>query len=80
MNRKALSPLTSTLLLLAVSILIGIIVMTWGRSYVEQAAIQAPQLTVESSIFQELDDRLANGEINQEQYNKIKQVLIEQGR
>ncbi len=79
MNRKGLSPLTSTMLLLAVSIMIGLIVMTWGRSYVEKtAAPSSPEKVVSPSLFSDLDQKLANGEISQDQYDKIKKVLIEQ--
>ncbi len=81
MDKKAFSPLQSTLLLLVLSIIIGIVVMTWGRNYVEQAAqkqVTAEQNQVSPSLYKDIDDRLARGEITQQQYDKIKQVLISQ--
>jgi uncharacterized membrane protein len=81
MNKRALSPLTSTFLLLGVSIVIGILVMTWGRSYVEQATVAGEKKIEQQrteSLFQDLDARLQRGEINREQYEKIKAVLLAQ--
>ena len=81
MNKKALSPLSSTIILLVVSILIGIVVMQWGRGYVEQAATTPTATAVEqeSTVFEDINERLAKGEITQEQYDKIKEVLLAQG-
>jgi uncharacterized membrane protein len=83
MNRKALSPLASTIILVVVSIVIGIVVMSWGRSYVSEATSTAELKEAqqrEESLFQDLNDRLERGEITVEQYEKIRQVLIEQNR
>jgi len=79
MNRKALSPLSSTIILLVISIIIGLVVMTWGRSYVEQVA--APEVVIEEddTLFEDLNERLAKGEITQGQYDQIKEVLLSQG-
>ncbi|HIH39732.1 TPA: SHOCT domain-containing protein [Candidatus Woesearchaeota archaeon] len=80
MNRKAISPLSSTIILLVVSIIIGIIVMSWGRSYVEQATVKAEQKQVQekqTSVFEDLDARLSSGEITKEQYDKMKAVLLQ---
>lgn len=77
MNKKGLSPLTSTIILLVISILIGVVVMTWGRSYVEQATAKAEVTQQQQSgVFTDLNDRLARGEITQAQYDQIKQVLL----
>ncbi len=38
MNKKALSPIVATLLLIAFSIALGIVVMNWGKAYIEQKA------------------------------------------
>lgn len=38
MNKKALSPLMATIILIAFSIGLGAIVMTWGQSYIEENA------------------------------------------
>jgi flagellin-like protein len=80
MNKKGLSPLIATLLLVIFAIALGSIVMSWGKEYVEQAtAVQ--EVTVESigekSVFEELDERFQRGEITQEQYEELKQILHE---
>ena len=82
MNKKALSPLQSTVILVVVSIIIGIIVMSWGRSYVEKATAQADQNAMKAkqdTLFEDLNTRLQKGEITQEQYDKIKEVILTQG-
>ncbi|MEK6887035.1 MAG: hypothetical protein AABW88_04330 [Nanoarchaeota archaeon] len=79
MNTKAISPLSSTIILLVVSIIIGILVMSWGRTYVEQATLKADQKQIEEkqvSVFEDLDARLRTGEISKEQYDKMKAVLL----
>ena len=79
MNTKGLSPLSSTMILLAVSLIIGVLVMTWGRSYVENATAHAqPDTLQQPSVLQDLNTRLANGEITQVQYDQIKAVLMTQ--
>lgn len=79
-NKKAISPLISTLLLVVFAIALGSVVMTWGRAYVE-SAVEISDVTVEDvekkSIFEELDERFAKGEITQEQYDDLKRVLLE---
>ena len=82
MNKKALSPLQSTVILVVVSIIIGVVVMSWGRSYVEKATAQADQNAADSkqqSFFEDLNTRLQKGEITQDQYNKIKEIALTQG-
>ncbi|MFC1728027.1 archaellin/type IV pilin N-terminal domain-containing protein [Nanoarchaeota archaeon] len=78
MNKKALSPLVATLLLVVFAIALGSVVMSWGKAYVEQATT-APEVTVddieETSVFEELDERFKKGEITQPQYEELKKVL-----
>ncbi len=38
MDKKAISPLLSTLILIALSIGLGAVVMSWGRGYIEERA------------------------------------------
>ena len=79
MNKKGLSPLASTVLLLVISIIIGIIVMSWGRSYVEKATANAEQKQVaqtQPSFLQDLDTRLRSGELTQTQYDSLKAAYI----
>lgn len=79
MDKKGISPLTSTILLLVLSILIGVVVMNWGRAYIEQSTatneVVSPQ---QPALFDDLNTRLNNGEITKEQYDKIKAVLMTQ--
>lgn len=80
MNKKAVSPLIATLLLVIFSIALGSVVMSWGKQYVESAA--TPKETTvkdvqKTSIFEELDQRYAKGEITKEQYLDLKKVLVE---
>ena len=42
LNKKALSPLIATMLLLSVSLALGAIVMNWGRNYVADEQLNAP--------------------------------------
>lgn len=79
MNKKGLSPLTSTIILLVVSILIGIVVMSWGKGYVEQATAKADQAAIkeqQATVFEDLNARYEKGEISKEQYEEIKKVLL----
>jgi flagellin-like protein len=38
MNKKALSPLVATILLIAFAIALGVVVMNWGKAYIEEKA------------------------------------------
>jgi len=38
LNKKAVSPLIATVLLIAFAVALGAVVMNWGRSYVETTA------------------------------------------
>ncbi len=38
MNKRALSPLVATILLIAFAIALGVVVMSWGKSYIEEKA------------------------------------------
>lgn len=79
MEKKGLSPLASTILLLLLSILIGVAVMTWGKSYVEQATVgQDVVVPQEKTILEDLNERLEKGDITKSQYDKMKAVILEQ--
>ncbi|MFW6230892.1 MAG: archaellin/type IV pilin N-terminal domain-containing protein [Nanoarchaeota archaeon] len=43
MNKKGISPLIATVLLIAFAVALGAVVMNWGRSYVEETAKQSGQ-------------------------------------
>jgi flagellin-like protein len=38
MNKKGISPLVATILLIAFAIALGLVVMNWGKSYIEEKA------------------------------------------
>ncbi len=38
MNKRAISPLIATILLIAFAIALGLVVMNWGKSYIEEKA------------------------------------------
>jgi len=38
MNKKALSPLIATLLLIGFAVVLGLVVMNWGKAYIEEKA------------------------------------------
>ena len=38
MNKRAISPLVATILLIAFAIALGLVVMNWGKSYIEEKA------------------------------------------
>lgn len=44
MNKKAVSPLIATVLLIAFAVALGAVVMSWGRSYVTEAQSSANQI------------------------------------
>ena len=78
MNKKAVSPLVATLLLVVFAIALGSVVMSWGKAYVESAT-EVSEVSIKDvekvSIFEELDQRLAKGEITQAQYDELKKIL-----
>ena len=43
MNKKGISPLIATVLLIAFAVALGAVVMNWGRSYVEETSIQSAE-------------------------------------
>ncbi len=89
MNKRGISPLVATLLLVAFSLLIGAITMTWGKSYVEK--IQQPKKesldAFKSAIiigFEQIDESLRGiqieyitGRITREEYLQKEKALLE---
>lgn len=78
-NKKALSPLVATLLLLAFALVIGTATMNWGKSYVDQID-EAPKghETLKSAVviniedintpLKELQIKHITGQISQDEY------------
>jgi len=89
MNKRGISPLVATLLLVAFSLVVGAITMTWGKSYVEK--IQEPKResldAFKSAViigFEQIDDPLkeiqvkyVSGRITREEYLQKEQELLE---
>ncbi len=68
MNKKALSPLVATLLLVISALVLGAVTMTWGRAYAEgteEVAAEEPE--TESAIIisiKDIDDPLKDLQID----------------
>ena len=79
MNKKALSPLIATILLVAFAIALGTIVMGWGKDYVtklgdiEQTPITEKQICEDPLVI--LQIRYARGEISTQEYLQKKEVI-----
>lgn len=79
MNKKALSPLVATILLVTFSLAIGTITMNWGKNYVEKINLQDQREDPKTGTLiinykdidtelKELQIRHVLGEISQSQY------------
>lgn len=87
MNRKALSPLMATLLLVLFAIIVGAITMSWGKNYVEDLEHKEPVEKLESSIvinIKDIDSPLKQlqiqhitGQISEEEYFEKERELLE---
>ncbi|MFQ5620908.1 MAG: hypothetical protein ACE5FT_03620 [Candidatus Nanoarchaeia archaeon] len=56
MDNRGVSPLVATLILIALSALLGAVVMSWGKAYIEERAefvqgVQAPMLGCENVVL-----------------------------
>ena len=81
MNRRGLSPLVATVLLIAFAVALGAVIMSLGKSYVESipetpvgAAICDP--TTVTDALQLLQIQFINGEITKEQYLVKEQQIL----
>lgn len=85
-NRKALSPLIATILLVVFALLIGTITMNWGRSYVEKIKEEPKVDFFESSVvinikdidtpLKELQIQYITGRITRTEYIEKEKELI----
>jgi len=86
-NKKALSPLVATLLLLAFALVIGTATMNWGRSYIEKieeepqeyAPLQSAVIISIEDIdnpLKELQIKYITDQISQEEYLAKEKELI----
>ena len=79
MNKRAVSPLVATGLLIVFAIVIGVIVMNLSKSYVEQIADEE-EVIEETEVggcnpLQILQISYADGEISEQEYNQRKTTL-----
>lgn len=87
MNRRAISPLVATMLLVVFALVIGTITMNWGRSYVEKMK-EEPEVkdVFESAIIISIKDidtplkelQLSHimGKITKEEYIEKEKTLL----
>ena len=86
MNKKALSPLVATILLVIFSLAIGTITMNWGKNYVEKINLQEEEETRTGTLIinykdidteiKELQIRHILGELSQSQYLEEETKLL----
>ena len=55
-NRKALSPLIATVLLVVFALVIGTITMNWGKAYVEKINDEPAENAIDSAIIISIRD------------------------
>ncbi len=86
MNKKALSPLIATLLLVIFAIVVGAVTMSWGKNYVEDIKTKEPVEKLESAIMisikdvdtplKELQIKYITNQISEEEYLQKEKELI----
>ena len=89
MNKKGISPLVATLLLVAFALVIGAVTMTWGRNYIEKVQEQPKKDALDALKgafiigIEQLDDPLKSiqlqyitGKLTREQYLQREQELV----
>lgn len=82
LNKKAVSPLIATVLLIAFAVSLGVVVMNWGRDYVETTAKDTSE-KVDADLSCQMDIKLGVkniGKIEKLCYNgsgKIIEVMLE---
>ena len=81
MNKKALTPLMATILLLVFALVIGTITMNWGKNYVDTLAedsIDSKELTIshiDEGIVKNVMRDYLDGKITKQEYDeKVKEL------
>lgn len=86
MNKKGISPLVATGLLLIFALIIGTITMSWGKNYIEGIAEKKEQgfedkvvidLNKVDSPLKQLQLDYITGKINEEEYKEREKELTE---
>lgn len=87
MNKKALSPLAATILLVAFALVVGVVTMHVGRKYVEEEVEVKEETPFESSIIININDILGDelkelqikyitGKITREEYLEKEEEVV----
>ncbi len=86
MNKKALSPLVATMILVVFALIIGAITMNWGKNYVEGleetegASVKSGTLLIDindiDTDLKELQIKHITGKITQEEYLEQEKNII----
>jgi len=74
-NKKGLSPLVATILLVLFALILGTITMNWGKAYVEKLPEKPTASIEEGEPLQIVEIRYAKGEITKEEFTEIKKTL-----
>lgn len=86
MNRKALSPLIATIMLVVFALIIGTATMKWGESFVkasepvqqEQVLTAGNKIIVVDTPLKQLQLRFLYGEITEDEYLAEEKKIFEQ--
>lgn len=78
-NKRAVSPLVATLLLVVFAIALGSIIMSYGKISIKEGEDMAGESYIarEPAPVKEITKWYNSGEITKEQYQKIKDILAE---
>ena len=88
MGKRGLSPLIATVLLVAFSIALGSVIMSWGKNLVETNA-DVPTVDDDGTQYcekcrvwmeRELRDKFEQGEITQQEIIRLRQVFDEESK
>ena len=80
-QKRALSPLVATLVLVVFSLVVGTLTMTWGETYVEALPEEPPPVSgkaIEQSAGSALDKlqvEYVEGRISEDEYLRKKKIL-----
>ena len=92
MNKKAISPLIATILLVLFALVLGAITMSWGKGYVEKIE-EKPESTIEAlngafiisiksldTPLKELQVKHITGRLTEEEYLEQEKELLESSK
>ena len=90
MNKKAISPLIATILLVVFALVLGAITMSWGKGYVERVGEEEQPSAIEAlngafiisirsvdTPLKELQIKYITGQLTEEEYLEKERELLE---